>query len=157
MNDQNSTYARLKRSARFPWRMEDTEAALMHRFQQETAPDMRRRLQALLLLRSGYPRPMVARIVNVHLRTLCDWVAWYQAGGIDAVASHRKGGLPAVHRRLSEEQCQRLRIQFQQGRIATVQQACDWVASKYHLSYTIGGMRKLLARLRSTDQIPARK
>ncbi|MHB9025481.1 MAG: substrate-binding domain-containing protein [Armatimonadota bacterium] len=152
--NQHIVYTRLKQSARFSLRAEDTEATVTQRYQVETVPALRRRWQALLLLRQGLSRSVVARIVDVHPRTLCDWLAWYQSGGLDAVASHRRGGLPTVHRRLSETHCEILRIKARQGEFSTISQACDWVESTFQVSYTIGGMRKLLARLRSTEHTP---
>ncbi|MHB9131225.1 MAG: substrate-binding domain-containing protein [Armatimonadota bacterium] len=129
------------------WRAEDTEEALAQRFHTETAPDLRKRWQALLLLRQGYQRLEIVQMVGVHPRTLREWIAWYRTGGTHAVAAHRLGGFPVTYRRLTDAQCTQLADVVRQGTVQTIRQAQDWVADTCRVRYSYCGMRNLLARL----------
>jgi len=61
------------------WREEDTEEALRAAYRGEQRADVRQRLQALGLLRSGEGRlAEVAAVLGVEDRTVQRWVAWYR-------------------------------------------------------------------------------
>ncbi|HEY3418683.1 MAG TPA: substrate-binding domain-containing protein, partial [Armatimonadota bacterium] len=137
-----------KRRARtIHWRPEDTVEALEQRFHGGTAPDLRKRWQAFWLLRRGDAQRAVAREVGVTLRTVRNWLSWYQTGGADDVATHRIGGPTRKRCRLTDEQCAQFASLTGQGTLTSIRQAQEWVADAYGLEYTDLGLRKLLNRL----------
>jgi len=72
------------------WRETDTEEALRAAYRAERRVDVRQRLHALWLLRSGTRRmDEVAQLVGANYRTVQRWVAWYREGGLEAVRTHR--------------------------------------------------------------------
>jgi hypothetical protein len=51
----------------------------------------RQRLHALWLLRQGRSMAEIAEIIDVHYRTVQEWVAWYRQGSIAAIFSAENG------------------------------------------------------------------
>ena len=75
------------------WDESDTEKALRKAYRVERDMDVRLRLHALWLLRSGERRMHeVAGRVGTTYRTVQRWVAWYRTGRLEAVRTHRMGG-----------------------------------------------------------------
>jgi DNA-binding LacI/PurR family transcriptional regulator/transposase len=134
-------------STAIDWHPDDTVEALEQRFRAEVSSELRPRWQALWLLRQGVSRTEAADAVQVHLRTLYRWLAWYRTGRMAQLASHRIGGCSRFQSHLTDEHRAQLTAQVQQGAIQTIKEACDWVAQTYQIQYTYWGMRKLLHRL----------
>lgn len=136
------------------WTEDDTEETLRVAYRQEGDAEIRMRLQALWLLRSG-ERTVgeVAQIVGVDYRTVQRWVAWYRAGGLEAVRTHRMGGYGQIPR-LTPEQQEALAAEVETGRFRNAVAIRAWVAETFGVAYTEGGMYSLLERLRCRPKVP---
>jgi transposase len=136
------------------WRAEDTESELGYRFHHEPAPDLRPRWQALWLLRQGYTRKAVVQALGIHPRTVCDWIAWYQSGGCAEVAWHRLGQDNGHPCRLTIEQQAELAAWAADGTFYTYEDARQWVADTWQVSYSYDGIRSLLNRIGIHPRVP---
>src|SRR4051794_9080355 len=65
-----------------------------------------RRLQAVILAQQGWTAPTIAQSLGCSLRSVKNWVAQYNRGGVEALHERPKPGRP---RRLDPEQYPRLR------------------------------------------------
>jgi transposase len=135
------------------WRPEDDEGALKAAYRKERRADVRPRLQALWLLRSGHGVREAAQLVGVHERTVQRWLGWYRAGGLPAVRAHRQAGRGQPSFLTAEQQAQ-LRAQAATGTFRTAADAQRWVAQQFGVSYRPGGMYALLGRLRIHPKVP---
>jgi transposase len=136
------------------WNEADTEEALRAASRVERDVDVRQRLQALWLLRSGERRmDEVAGLVGTTYRTVQRWVAWYRVGGLEAVRTHRMGGYGQTPR-LTPEQQEQLAQEVETGRFHNATAIRAWVADTFRVSYTEGGMYSLLERLRCGPKVP---
>jgi transposase len=136
------------------WAKEDSEEALRTAYRAEQRVDVRQRLQALWLLRSGERRlGAVAAVVGVSYRTAQRWVEWYRSGGLDAVRTHRMGGYGQVPR-LTPEQQEQVAAEVATGRFRNALAIRAWVAETFGVAYTEGGMYSLLERLQCAPKIP---
>lgn len=135
------------------WRAEDEEPALKARYLKERRSDVRPRLHALWLLRSGWRVREVAQVVGVHERTVQRWVGWYRDGGVAAVRAHRQAGTgqPAF---LTTDQQAQLGEQAATGAFRTAAEAQRWVETQFGVRYRPGGMYALLGRLRIHPKVP---
>src|SRR5919106_5749015 len=79
------------RRVQIAWEEEHTSEALREQYRQEEG-EVRSRLHALWLLRTGWSMEQVARVVGVHYRTVQRWVGWYRNGGGGEVCTHHGGG-----------------------------------------------------------------
>jgi transposase len=136
------------------WHEEDTEEALRSAYRVERNVDVRQRLHALWLLRSGERRmDEVAVLVGTTYRTVQRWVAWYREGGLEAVRTHRMGGYGQTPR-LTEDQQEQLAQEVATGRFRNAVAIRAWVVETFGVAYTEGGMYSLLERLRCTPKVP---
>ncbi len=136
------------------WQGEDTEEALRSAYRAEQRAEVRQRLQALWLLRSGKRRVgEVAAVVGVDYRTVQRWVEWYRRGGLEAVRAHRMGGYGQTPR-LTPEQQEQVASEVATGRFRTAAGIRQWIAETFGVTYTEGGMYSLLARLRCGPKVP---
>jgi transposase len=136
------------------WRDADTEEALRDAYRAELRGDVRQRLHALWLLRSGKRRlAEVATVMGVDYRSVQRWVAWYRAGGLAEVRRHRMGGYGQPPR-LTAEQQEQLATEVETGRFRNALAIRTWVAETFGVTYTEGGMYSLLERLRCAPKIP---
>lgn len=135
------------------WRPEDDEGALKAAYRQERRADVRPRLQALWLLRTGRPVRAVAAVVGVHERTVQRWLRWYRDGGLAAVRAHRQAGTGQPSFLTAEQQAQ-LWAQAATGAFRTAAEAQRWVAERFGVTYRPGGMYALLGRLRIHPKVP---
>lgn len=135
------------------WRDGETEAALRSAYLAEHDGALRSRLHALWLLRSGKALGAVAAMLGVHYRSVQRWVAWYRQGGLAAVRGHRMGGVgqPAF---LTDGAQAQVGEVVATGRFHTAAEIRDWIAEQYQVSYTVGGVYSLLARLRCKPKVP---
>jgi len=136
------------------WYAGDTIDELDYRYHAEPVPELRPRWQAFWLLRQGYTRKTVVRLVEVNPRTLRDWIAWYRIGGCAQVAQHRLGAGNGQTCRLTEAQLAELAAWAATGRFYTYADARRWVAATWHVSYTTDGMRSLLDRIGIHPRVP---
>jgi transposase len=136
-----------------PWAAEDEAPRLKGLYQAERRRDVRPRLHALWLLRSGRRIREVAAVLGVHERNLQRWVGWYRAGGLAAVMAHRRQG-PGKVAWLSTEQQAAVVAQSATGAFRTAAEVRPWVAETFGVTYTEGGMYALLARLRVHPKVP---
>jgi len=136
------------------WRMDESEEALRAAYRAEQRADVRPRLQALWLLRSGKRRlGEVADVVGADYRTVQDWVSWYRHGGITEVRAHRRGG----HGRdpfLTLAQQEEVAAEVATGRFRTAAAVGTWIAERYGVRYRQGGIESLLERLRCAPKVP---
>ena len=136
------------------WGEDDTEVALHAAYRAEQRADVRQRLQALWLLRSGKRRlGEVAAVIGVDYRSVQHWVAWYRTGGLTEVRRHRAGGYGQPSR-LTPEQQEHLAAEVATGRFRTAVAIRAWVAETFGVTYTEGGMYSLLERLRCKPKVP---
>ncbi len=136
------------------WRDENTEEALRTAYRAEQRVDVRQRLHALWLLRSGERRlGEVATVLGVDYRSVQRWVAWYRDGGLEEVRSHHAGGHGQTPR-LTVEQQEQLAQEVATGRFRNVVAIRAWVAATFGVAYTEGGMYSLLERLRCGPKVP---
>ncbi len=135
------------------WRAEDDEVRLKAAYQKERRADVRPRLHALWLLRSGRGVREVAALIGVHERSVQRWVGWYREGGMAAVRAHHQAGTgqPAF---LTAEQQARLRAEAATGAFRTAAEAQRWIEREFGVSYRPGGMYALLGRLRIHPKVP---
>jgi transposase len=132
---------------------QDEADALYAQYRQEIKPDLRPRWHGLWLLRTGHTVRETAAVLGVHERSVQHWVAWYRAGGLEAVAAHRKAG-KGTRARLSPEQQALLRAETATGRFRTAAEVVTWVQERFGVGYTVSGMHQLLRRLRCKPTVP---
>jgi transposase len=136
------------------WDEDDSEEALRAAYRAERDVDVRQRVHALWLLRSGERRmDEVAALVGTTYRTVQRWVAWYRQGGLDAVRTHRMGGYGQPPR-LTVEQQEHLAQEVATGRFRNAAAIRAWVAETFGVTYTEGGMDSLLERLECKPKVP---
>lgn len=135
------------------WREEDSALALKRAFQAERTLAVRQRLQALWLLRSGWPLSQVAAATGAHYRSVQRWVAWYRDGGVAAMRAHRLGGTGQVPFLNAAAQAQ-VADEVATGRFRTAAEIGAWITQTYGVTYTIAGIYSLLDRLRCAPKVP---
>lgn len=141
------------RRLRIDWRDEDTKEALKAAYLGERDGPVRTRLHALWLLRTGWPLGAVATAVGTHYRSVQRWIGWYREGGVVAVRARRMGGVGQVAR-LSRAAQSELSDAVAQGQFRTARQIQEWIATRYQVTYTLGGIYSLLERLHCGPKVP---
>jgi transposase len=145
--------ARRGRPLAVEWAAEDDEASLHARYRRERRADVRPRLHGLWLVRAGRSARAAAEVLGVHERTVTRWLGWYRAGGLAAVAGRHAGGQGAPSL-LTAEQREALADEVATGRFRTAAEIRAWVAERWGVTYTEGGMYALLKRLRCGPKVP---
>jgi transposase len=135
------------------WRDADTSEALKRAYLAERDGLVRTRLQALWLLRTGWPLGAVAGAVGTHYRSVQRWIAWYRQGGLALVRARRAGGVGRAAR-LSRVAQTELGDAVAQGQFRTARQVQEWIATRYHVTYTRAGVYSLLERLQCGPKVP---
>lgn len=135
------------------WADDDTEAALHAAVRTAGDPRAALRAQALWRLRQGHSERETAALLGVHERRVRQWVAWYRAEGLAGVLAHKAAGhgKPSL---LTAAQRTALIAQLATGAVHTAQDAVDWVAAEFGVTYRLGGMYTLLGRLRCRPKVP---
>ena len=67
-------------------------------------------------------------VVGVIHRTIQRWVRWYEAGGIEEVARHRRGNRKTHRQAWTAQQEARLRQAVEEGRFRTAGEVVRWCA-----------------------------
>ena len=145
--------ARRGRKLGIEWAAEDDAASLYRRYRRERRADVRPRLHGLWLVRTGRTTREAAAVLGVDERTVQRWLAWYRAGGLALVEGRRAGcqGAPSY---LTPDQQAELAAEVATGRFRTAAEIRRWVAERWGVSYTEGGMYALLGRLRCAPKVP---
>jgi len=141
------------RKLRVEWAAEDDVASLRARYRRERRADVRPRLHGLWLVRTGKTTREAAEVLGVDERTVQRWLAWYRAGGLTPLEARHAGsqGAPSF---LTPEQKAELAEAVATGRFRTAAEIRRWVAERWGVSYTAGGMYALLGRLRCAPKVP---
>jgi transposase len=145
--------ARRGRKLTVGWAAEDDAASLYERYRRERRPDVRPRLHGLWLVRGGHTTREASEALGVDERTVQRWLAWYRAGGLAPLEGRHAGsqGAPSF---LTPEQKHELAEEVATGRFRTAAEIRRWVAERWDVRYTEGGMYALLARLRCAPKVP---
>jgi transposase len=145
--------ARRGRPLAVEWAAEDDAASLHGRYRRARRADGRSRLHGLWLVRSGRSAREAAGVLGVPERTVTRWLGWYRAGGAAAVEGRHAGGQGAPSL-LTAEQRAELADEVATGRFRTAAEIRAWVAERWGVTYTAGGMYALLGRLRCGPKVP---
>jgi transposase len=145
--------ARRGRPLAVAWAAEDDAASLQARYRRERRADVRSRLHGLWLVRAGRSAREAAGVLGVHERTVTRWLEWYRAGGLAAVEGRHAGGQGAPSF-LTAGQRAELADEVAMGRFRTAAEIRAWVAERWGVAYTEGGMYALLGRLRCRPKVP---
>lgn len=145
--------ARRGRKLTVAWATEADAAGLYARYRRAGRADVRPRLHGLWLVRTGKATRAVAEVLGVDERTVPRWLGWYRAGGLAPLEErHAQGrGAPSF---LTPEQRAELADEVATGRFRTAAELRRWVAERWGVSYTAGGMDALLHRLRCAPKVP---
>jgi transposase len=145
--------ARRGRKLTIAWAAEDDAASLYGRYRRERRADVRPRLHALWLVRTGHSAREAAGVLGVDERTVQRWVGWYRVGGLAPIEGRHAGsqGAPSF---LTPEQKGELADAVATGRFRTAAEIRRWVMEQWGVSYTEGGMYALLGRLRCAPKVP---
>ena len=145
--------ARRGRPLAVEWASEDDAASLFERYRRERRADVRPRLHGLWLVRAGRSAREAAEVLGVHARTVTRWLGWYREGGLAAVEGRHAGGQGAPSF-LTPEQRAALADEVATGRFRTAAEIRAWVAERWGVAYTEGGMYALLQRLGCAPKVP---
>lgn len=145
--------ARRGRKLMLEWASEDDAARLQARYRRERRADLRPRLHGLWLLRTGRSARETAAVLGVHERTVQRWIGWYRLGGLALVTGRHAGGQGAPCF-LTAEQRAELQAEVASGRFRTAAAIRGWVAERWAIDYTEGGMYALLGRLGCGPKVP---
>jgi transposase len=145
--------ARRGRKLTIEWAAEDDAASLDGRYRRERRADVRPRLHALWLVRTGHSAREAAEVLGVDERTVQRGVAWSRVGGLAPLEGRHAGsqGAPSF---LTPEQKTELADAVATGRFRTAAEIRRWVGERWGVEYTEGGMYALLARLRCAPKVP---
>jgi transposase len=145
--------ARRGRKLAIEWAAEDDAGSLYRRYRRERRADVRPRLHALWLVRTGHSAREAAEVLGVDERTVQRWVAWYRAGRLTQIEGRHAGsqGAPSF---LTPEQKSALAEEVATGRFRTAAEIRAWVQERWEVAYTEGGMYALLGRLRCAPKVP---
>ncbi|MFJ3505782.1 transposase [Streptomyces sp. NPDC090135] len=119
------------------------------------------RLQAAERFARGEASSVIAKDLRVSVRSVQRWRQMWDEGGPRALRSQGPASLP----RLSEKQFAQLEAELAKGPAAHGWEDQRWTLSRvktvigrrFHLTYTIQGVRKLLVRNGWSCQVPARR
>lgn len=95
----------------------------------------------------------MAEVVGVHYRTVQRWVAWYRAGGMAAIRAHKMGGKGQAPF-LTPEQEAAVAAAVETGHFRTGNEIRAWIAGRFGVAYTLGGLYSLLERLGCSPKVP---
>jgi transposase len=115
----------------------------------------RQRYHALILVTQGYSYREVGRILLVDEESISQWVALYQADGLDGVKNHPGWGGEHAQRLLNVEQLAALKQRLASEAMPGTKAGSGWTAKairklirdNYTVSYSKSGVRKLLCEL----------
>ena len=100
-------------------------------------------------MRRGLSLRAAAGVLGVDERSVRRWAAWYRAGGVAAVAQHRRGGRTGQPAWLTP-----LRAEASAGAFRTAAEGAQGVQTTFGVTYTASGMRAVLHRLDCRPKVP---
>ena len=106
------------------------------------------RLKMLRLLKSGAARSRraLAGTLGYSERQLHRWFDAYRSGGLDAVLRYEAAGGSAE--RITPEALAALETEMKAGRVATLKDAQAFLADRFEIAYSVGGLSELFQRKR---------
>lgn len=141
------------RPLRVDWHEGDEAVSLKARYRAEERPELRERLHALWLLRTGRSVREVASVLGVHERAVQRWVHWYREGGLGDICDHHQGGTGRAAWLTAAQEAQ-VAAQAATGAFRTADDARHWIAEHFGVTYTRGGIYGLFERLRCGPKVP---
>ncbi|GAA2308762.1 hypothetical protein GCM10010149_68600 [Nonomuraea roseoviolacea subsp. roseoviolacea] len=119
------------------------------------------RLKAAERFAQGEASSVIAKALRVNVRSVQRWRQKWEQGGPRALRSQGPASLP----RLSQEQFAQLEAELAKASTAHGWEDQRWtlariktvIGRRFHMAYTIQGVRKLLARNGWSWQVPARR
>ncbi|MGW2890214.1 IS630 family transposase [Streptomyces griseoruber] len=119
------------------------------------------RLKAAERFAQGEASSVIAKALRVNVRSVQRWRQKWDEGGPRALRSQGPASLP----RLSQEQFAQLEAELAKGPAAHGWEDQRWtlariksvIGRRFHMAYTIQGVRKVLARNGWSWQVPARR
>lgn len=107
---------------------------VLAREQTESVSWKLKRFQAIRLALEGkdsYRR--IAEIVRCSTTSLCQWITWYRAGGIEGLLGHRNGAAGGKEPRFHPEQWELFQAELAKGEWRTARDAQRWLKEKLGL------------------------
>ena len=136
-----------------PWK--EAAGELYERYRGEREVARRKRLQVLWRVRAGDAPAAAGAAAGVGTRTVERWLGWYRTGGLAAVLRRVPGcGGRRSASWLSPAQERALVAECATGTFRTYEEARDWVAAEYGVSYRYQGMYTALRRLGVHPKVP---
>lgn len=127
-------------------------------YRTETNARLARRIQAVWLARQGLTCQAIMDVTGVARRTVFDWMAKYNRGGIDELLDRPRSGRPCF---LNVNQQKRLARRIEGGPkeqdVVSVFNAAtidELVEQEFGVLYSLRGMQALLGRLGFSYQCP---
>src|SRR3954463_15682032 len=122
--------ARRGRKLTVEWAAGDDAASLYARYRRERRADVRPRLHALWLVRTGHTTRETAVVLGVDERTVQRWLAWYRAGQFGPIEGRHAGsqGAPSF---LTAEQKAEMAEEVATGRFRTAGEMRQWVREQW--------------------------
>ncbi|MFJ8212018.1 transposase [Streptomyces sp. NPDC096033] len=119
------------------------------------------RLKAAERFAQGEASSVIAKALRVNVRSVQRWRQKWEQGGPRALRPQGPASLP----RLSQEQFAQLEAELAKGQSAHGWEDQRWtlariktvIGRRFHMAYTIQGVRKLLTRNGWSWQVPARR
>ena len=108
-------------------------------------------LRSLWLLRSDWTVKRVSAALGVHYTTVQRWVKWYRTGGLDKMASRRRGGY-GRQPYLDDDDLTLLAWEIKAGAFDTAEDVRDWIETQCGVRYTMPGVYSLMKRLKYRDE-----
>ena len=127
-------------------------------YRTETNARMARRLQALWLARQGRTCQQIMDVTGAGRRSIQQWVARYNAGGVEELLEKPRSGRPTF---LTDAQQEQLKTRIEagptEGDVVSVFHAAaidDLVEKEFGVVYSLRGIQALLGRLGFSYQYP---
>ena len=127
-------------------------------YRTETNARLARRIHVVWLARRGMTCPQIMEVTGAGRRSIQQWLAKYNAGGIDELTDRPRSGRPPL---LTLEQQERLKARVEAGPteqdIVSVFNAAtidELVEKEFGVLYSLRGMQYLLGRLGFSYQCP---
>ncbi len=116
-----------------------------------TEARLARRIQAVWLARRGLTCPQIIQAVGASRRTVQQWVAKYNRGGIDELLDKPRSGRPAfLNARQREQLARRIQAGVSKGDslcVFTGPSVEELVEREFGVLYSLRGIQRLLRRL----------